>query len=329
MQAIAETALEAIAETMLDGLRGMRPALDDLRGALDGARYVYRGDRLTDRALVGRVCGPVRRADGRCIVGRSQQLVRFLDGTEAVEDDAMSATPQLALFDMADVEREAAGLPPAGAIVVERCCSDWYPKTWQVRFWEQYGGGFGAYCHHVPYGCWGEDVRCFGAEELRDTGLRWRVPSWEELVAAYTAADRHEYTESINCVNRVLPPLPLAGQDELLAQLRAHPDDLPGLPPAWWPALLPSMGVRCPLCGAEYLDTCLHDDYMLPCACHVPFNQPHMLARCSCGYRHYSWPDGTLRPGQSRLSAAWQAQLDAIVGRDKRRRKRARAEKLP
>ena len=47
-------------------------------------RYVYRGDRLTDPALVGQPCEPVRRADGRCVVGRSKQLVRFADGRAVV-----------------------------------------------------------------------------------------------------------------------------------------------------------------------------------------------------------------------------------------------------
>lgn len=46
------------------------------------ARYVYLGDRLTDPALVDQICEPVRRADGKCIVGRAKQLVRFANGTE-------------------------------------------------------------------------------------------------------------------------------------------------------------------------------------------------------------------------------------------------------
>lgn len=45
-------------------------------------RYRYLGDRLTDPALVGRRCDPVRRPDGKCIVGRSKQLVRF-EGEQA------------------------------------------------------------------------------------------------------------------------------------------------------------------------------------------------------------------------------------------------------
>lgn len=31
-------------------------------------RYIYLGDALTDPALVGMHCDPVRRADGRCII---------------------------------------------------------------------------------------------------------------------------------------------------------------------------------------------------------------------------------------------------------------------
>ena len=40
-------------------------------------RYVYLGDRSTDKTLVGRACDPVRRADGKCIRGRGSQLVVF------------------------------------------------------------------------------------------------------------------------------------------------------------------------------------------------------------------------------------------------------------
>jgi hypothetical protein len=42
--------------------------------------YVYRGDRMTDNALVGARCEAVRSADGRCIRGRNgNMLVRFGD----------------------------------------------------------------------------------------------------------------------------------------------------------------------------------------------------------------------------------------------------------
>lgn len=52
-------------------------------------RYVYLGDRLTDPRLVGQPCDPIRRADGRVVVGSGKgtprnQLVRFADGTLAV-----------------------------------------------------------------------------------------------------------------------------------------------------------------------------------------------------------------------------------------------------
>lgn len=47
-------------------------------------RYRYLGDRLTDQRLRDQPCDPVRRADGRCVVGRSKQLVVFADGTRTV-----------------------------------------------------------------------------------------------------------------------------------------------------------------------------------------------------------------------------------------------------
>jgi hypothetical protein len=47
-------------------------------------RYLYLGDRLTDSKYALRICDPVRRADGKCVIGRSKQLVTFEDGTLAV-----------------------------------------------------------------------------------------------------------------------------------------------------------------------------------------------------------------------------------------------------
>jgi hypothetical protein len=47
-------------------------------------RYIYLGDRLTDAALKGRGCDPVRRSDGKCVVGRSKQLVEFDEGKHVV-----------------------------------------------------------------------------------------------------------------------------------------------------------------------------------------------------------------------------------------------------
>ena len=52
-------------------------------------RYVYFGDKFTDPRLVGQPCDPIRRADGRVVVGSGKgvprnQLVRFADGTLAV-----------------------------------------------------------------------------------------------------------------------------------------------------------------------------------------------------------------------------------------------------
>lgn len=39
-------------------------------------RYTYLGDHLTDPALVGMACDPVRRPDGKCII--SQKLATAL-----------------------------------------------------------------------------------------------------------------------------------------------------------------------------------------------------------------------------------------------------------
>lgn len=52
---------------------------------LMASRYIYLGDKFTRDDLVGASCDPVRRADGKCIVGRNAvQLVRFETGEEHV-----------------------------------------------------------------------------------------------------------------------------------------------------------------------------------------------------------------------------------------------------
>jgi hypothetical protein len=48
-------------------------------------RYLYLGDRLTDPRLVGQPCDPIRRSDGRVVVGSGKgtprnQLVKFSSG---------------------------------------------------------------------------------------------------------------------------------------------------------------------------------------------------------------------------------------------------------
>lgn len=42
-------------------------------------RYVYLGDALTDPALIGMECDPVRRADGRCIVNGKMATALVVD----------------------------------------------------------------------------------------------------------------------------------------------------------------------------------------------------------------------------------------------------------
>ena len=49
-------------------------------------RYTFLGDRMTDPALVGQPCDPVRRVDGKCIVSTrmATALVVFWDGVPRV-----------------------------------------------------------------------------------------------------------------------------------------------------------------------------------------------------------------------------------------------------
>lgn len=47
-------------------------------------RYIYLGDAMTAPELRGAACDPVLRADGKCVVGGSKQLVVFADGTRHV-----------------------------------------------------------------------------------------------------------------------------------------------------------------------------------------------------------------------------------------------------
>ena len=46
-------------------------------------RYAYLGDALTDPALVGMECDPVRRADGRCIVSVKMATALVVDASGA------------------------------------------------------------------------------------------------------------------------------------------------------------------------------------------------------------------------------------------------------
>jgi hypothetical protein len=48
-------------------------------------RYYYLGDRFTDPTLIDAYCDPIRRDDGKCIIGRNAtQLVRFAGGREVI-----------------------------------------------------------------------------------------------------------------------------------------------------------------------------------------------------------------------------------------------------
>jgi len=42
-------------------------------------RYTYLGDNLTDPALIGMACDPVRRADGKCIVSQKMATALVID----------------------------------------------------------------------------------------------------------------------------------------------------------------------------------------------------------------------------------------------------------
>lgn len=47
-------------------------------------RYTYLGDAATRPELRGMLCDPVRRPDGRCIVGKGKALVEDINGTQHV-----------------------------------------------------------------------------------------------------------------------------------------------------------------------------------------------------------------------------------------------------
>jgi hypothetical protein len=54
------------------------PELDPGNGqAHERPRYLYLGDRFTDRRLVGQPCNPVRNARGKCVAARGKALVVF------------------------------------------------------------------------------------------------------------------------------------------------------------------------------------------------------------------------------------------------------------
>jgi hypothetical protein len=47
-------------------------------------RYTYLGDKLTAPKWKGQPCDPVRRPDGKCIVGRGKALVQFANGERCI-----------------------------------------------------------------------------------------------------------------------------------------------------------------------------------------------------------------------------------------------------
>ncbi len=42
-------------------------------------RYTYLGNKMTDPALVGMQCDPVRRSDGKCIIGQKMATALVVD----------------------------------------------------------------------------------------------------------------------------------------------------------------------------------------------------------------------------------------------------------
>jgi len=52
---------------------------------------------------------------------------------------------------------------------------------WQVRYSEIHNGEREYYCCAVPYGSHPCQIHWFGKTDLMSIGLKWRVPTWEEL----------------------------------------------------------------------------------------------------------------------------------------------------
>jgi hypothetical protein len=52
---------------------------------------------------------------------------------------------------------------------------------WQVRFSEIHNGERAYYCCAVPYGSHPCQIQWFGKKDLMSIGLKWRVPTFEEL----------------------------------------------------------------------------------------------------------------------------------------------------
>ena len=52
---------------------------------------------------------------------------------------------------------------------------------WQVRFSEIHNGERDYYCSAVPYGSHPCEIHWFHAKDLKSTGFKWRIPSFDEL----------------------------------------------------------------------------------------------------------------------------------------------------
>jgi hypothetical protein len=47
-------------------------------------KYLYRGDKLTDKQYSGQICKAVRRPDGKCIRGKNGSMLVEFEGKKVV-----------------------------------------------------------------------------------------------------------------------------------------------------------------------------------------------------------------------------------------------------
>jgi len=104
--------------------------------------YAYRGDRLTDPVLVGASCEAVRRADGKCVTGRSAMLVLF-DG---------ESTPRVVLRRQLRKAKDAAMTRPTMEELRAQVAAQHDRAHWSRRYAAEPGTGpAGATCHSCAF----------------------------------------------------------------------------------------------------------------------------------------------------------------------------------
>ena len=109
-------------------------------------------------------------------------------------------------------------------------CFDAVYPFWQVRFSEIMDGVRNYYCMPVPYGVFPHEPHWFKKEDIKSTGLKWRVPTTEELEELCKSQKYYGTSTYVKSLNqtwnddghwRFKPLLPYKEEQELVDMLKS------------------------------------------------------------------------------------------------------------